>query len=81
MQRLLLTWITDNPQLYIKIKKYISPEDFTEELYSRVAKRMFEDIDKGQLNPAAIINMFDDERQQSEAASVSLIGASPLLRR
>lgn len=70
MQRLLLTWITDNPQLYIKIKKYISPEDFTEELYSRVAKRMFEDIENGQLNPAAIINMFDDERQQSEAASL-----------
>ena len=70
MQRLLLTWITDYPQLYIKIKKYISPEDFTEELYSKVAKRMFEDIENNQLNPAGIINMFEDEKEQSEAASL-----------
>ena len=50
-QRLLLTWLTDYPQLYAKIKSYITPEDFTEELYSRVARRMFEDIEKNQFNP------------------------------
>lgn len=69
-QRLLLTWLTDEPKLYAKIKKYISPSDFTIELYQRVAERMFLDIDSGQLNPAGIINMFDDEKQQSEAASL-----------
>jgi DNA primase len=69
-QRLLLTWLTDYPSLYGKIKKYISPEDFTVELYSQVAKRMFEDIEMGNLNPASIINMFEDEKDQSEAASL-----------
>jgi DNA primase len=69
-QRLLLTWLTDYPKLYAKIKKYISPEDFTEELYCQVAKRMFEEIEKGSLSPASIINMFEDEKQQSEAASL-----------
>jgi DNA primase len=69
-QRLLLTWLTDYPQLYGKIKKYVTPEDFTVELYSQVAKRMFEDIESGSLNPAAIINMFEDEKDQSEAASL-----------
>ncbi len=69
-QRLLLTWLTDYPQLYAKIKSYITPEDFTEELYSRVARRMFEDIEKNQFNPAGIINMFEDEKEQSEAASL-----------
>lgn len=70
LQRLLLTWLTDYPQLYFKIKAYISPEDFTDALYSRVAERMFEDIEKNRLNPAGIINMFEDEKQQSEAASL-----------
>ncbi|MBO5032948.1 MAG: DNA primase [Lachnospiraceae bacterium] len=69
-QRLLLTWLTDYPQLYPKIKNYLSPEDFTEELYSKVARRMFEDIEKNQLNPAGIINMFADDKEQSEAASL-----------
>lgn len=67
-QRLLLTWITDYPQLYQKIKKYITPEDFVTELYSKVAKRMFDDIEKGQLNPAQIINMFEDGNDQSEVS-------------
>lgn len=69
-QRLLLTWLTDNPQLYFKIKSYISPEDFTFELYQKVAQRMFEDIEQNRLNPASIINMFEDEKDQSEAASL-----------
>lgn len=69
-QRLLLTWLTDYPQLYAKIKAYLSAEDFTVELYSKVARRMFEDIEKNELNPAGIINMFEEEKDQSEAASL-----------
>lgn len=40
------------------------------ELYSRVAKRMFEDIEKNTFNPAGIISMFEEEKDQSEAASL-----------
>ncbi len=69
-QRLLLTWLTDYPQLYHKIKAYITPADFTIELYSKVAERMFSDIENNTLNPAGIINMFADEKEQSEAASL-----------
>ena len=69
-QRLLLTWLTDYPQLYEKVKSYISPDDFTDELYRKVAQRMFADIEKGQFHPAGIIDLFDDEKEQSEAASL-----------
>ena len=69
-QRLLLKWLTDYPQLYHKIKAYIKPTDFTIELYSKVAERMFSDIENNTLNPAGIINMFADEKEQSEAASL-----------
>ena len=69
-QRLLLTWLTDYPQLYFKIKQYISPNDFTIDLYVKVAERMFADIENDRFNPAGIINMFTDEKEQSEAASL-----------
>lgn len=69
-QRLLLTWITDEPAAYEKIKKYISAEDFTEELYRKVAERLLADMDTGNFNPAGIISTFEDEEEQHEAAEL-----------
>lgn len=69
-QRLLITWIADEPALYDKIKKYISARDFTDPLYSRVAERLFSDLEAGAYNPAAIIDMFTDEEQQRQAAAL-----------
>lgn len=70
VQRMLLTWITDMPQVMPKIAKYISPSDFTEELYRRVAERLFADMEKGSYNPGSIISMFEDEEEQREAAAL-----------
>lgn len=69
-QRLLITWITDEPDIYHKIKSYISAEDFTEDLYKRVAVRLFAELEQGIYNPAGIISMFEDEEEQREAASL-----------
>ncbi len=76
-QRLLITWITDSPVIYKTVKKYISPEDFTEDLYRQVAVKLFADIENDAYNPAAIISMFTDEEQQRQVAelfSTTLIG-------
>lgn len=67
-QRLLITWIVDEPPIFSKICKYISVEDFTEELYRKVAERLFADFEQGNYNPAGIISMFEDEDKQREAA-------------
>ena len=40
-QKLLLTWLIENTALFNKIKKYISPEDYTEEIYYQVASVLF----------------------------------------
>lgn len=70
VQRLLLTWITDEPSLYSRIQKFITPQDFTLDLYKQVAQRLFEGIESGNYNPAAIISMFEDEEEQREVASL-----------
>ena len=69
-QRLLLTWITEEPGVYPKVAKYVTPEDFTEELYRKVAERLFEGLSRGEYNPAALISMFTDEEEQREAAAL-----------
>jgi len=70
-QKLLLTWLTDNKELYDRIKKYVSFQDFTEGVYRTIAERVFEDFENsGETNPAAIINIFTDESDQSKAAAI-----------
>mgnify|MGYP003291488987 CR=1 FL=1 len=70
-QKLLLTWLIEHNGLYQKIKKYITPEDFTEELYHRVAKMLFAQFEEnGSANPAQIINCFNEEEEQKEIAGL-----------
>ncbi|MCM1101539.1 MAG: DNA primase [Clostridium sp.] len=69
-QRLLLTWLVDEPQVYPVIQKYISPEDFTEELYRKVAEKLFEGFAREGFQPASVISMFEDEEEQSRAAEL-----------
>lgn len=69
-QRMLVTWIVNEPRLYDKIRKYISAQDFTEELYRRVAERLFQELDQGILQPAGIVSMSEDEEEQRETAAL-----------
>lgn len=69
-QKLLLTWITEDPSLYGKIRHLISAGDFTGELYQKVAEKLFSGLEKGEMQPAGIISLFSDEAEQREAASL-----------
>ena len=69
-QKILLTWLIDNEQLFKQIKKYISPQDFTKELYRTVAELLFEQYEEGNLVPAKVMNHFTDEEEHREVASL-----------
>ena len=70
VQKLLLTWLVEEPHLYKKIKKYITPLSFTNELYRQVAQELFPKLEERKPNPAAIISRFSQEEEQREAASL-----------
>ncbi len=68
-QRLLLTWLIENPDLFEKTAGIISADDFIEPLYHKVAEMVFESHDQGKVNPAAILNHFiNDEEEYREVA-------------
>ncbi len=69
-QRMLLTWICDEPSLYGKIKKHISYDKFTEPIYRKVAQLLFEQIEAGAFRPEVILNSFESEEEHSEVAKV-----------
>ena len=68
-QRLLLTWLIENPLLFDKIKGVITPEDFIEELYYKVARMVFDGHAAGTLNPAEILNHFINDDDQYRAVA------------
>lgn len=69
-QRVLLTYLAEEPKRYEGIKDLIDAADFTDPIYHRVSERMFSDMEGGVPNPAAIINMFEDADEQQTAAEV-----------
>lgn len=69
-QKVLLTWMIDNRKLFEIISRYISPRDFTEDLYQTVAELLYGQYENGELNPAKILNHFTAEEEHREAASL-----------
>lgn len=67
-QRMLLTWLIDDKSIYSKIKGIVTEKDFTTDLYKDVASKLFEQFEKGENNPAKIINSFENEEEQNEVA-------------
>lgn len=69
-QKLMLTWMTSYPEIFGELIRYISPGDFTKPLYHQVAQMLYEQYEKGELNPARLLNRFTDSEEQSEVAAV-----------
>ena len=69
-QKALLTWMIEEERLFDQISNYISPGDFTEDLYRTVAELLYEQRKEGGLNPAKILNHFTGEEEHREVASL-----------
>ncbi len=70
-QKLLLTWLASDTAWFHRLGPYITPMDFTEERYRKVAQMLFEQYEStGEVNPAQIISLFDGQEEQREIASL-----------
>ncbi len=69
-QKLMLTWLIEEPELFSKISPFLGPEDFTEDLYRQAAEIVFSQYQEGELNPAGIVSMFTEEDKQREIAAL-----------
>ena len=69
-QKILLTWLIENEKIFAQIKRFITPTDFTKELYRTVASLLYEQYESGEINPAKVMNHFSDEEEHREVASL-----------
>ncbi|SCW26699.1 DNA primase [Eubacterium ruminantium] len=70
-QKLLLTWMVNEPELFKKLENVISVEDFTDDNINAVAKLLYEQYEKqGKVSPAAIIDRFESLESQQVVAAI-----------
>jgi DNA primase len=69
-QKVLLTWLIESEEIFHQIEKYITPEDFSEGLFRKVAELLYEQYEKHEANPAQIMNHFTDEEEHREVAGL-----------
>lgn len=70
-QRLILTWLIEEPDIYGKIKGIIGADDFDDEIYHKVAQMIFEQLANGEKpTPAKAVNSFMDEEEHKVVASL-----------
>ncbi len=69
-QKLMLTWLVAYPGIFETVEKYLKPEDFVVPLYRQVAEMLYEQRAEGEVNPAKLLNAFQDNEEQREVASL-----------
>lgn len=70
-QKLLLTWLSSDKAMFRRIKGIITPQDFSSGFCRTVAEMVFEQFEQGgEINPAKIINHFEDKEEQTIAAAL-----------
>ena len=69
-QKILLTWLIEDASIFRQIEPYITPSDFSGDLYRTVAELLYEQYRAGDVNPAKIMNHFTDEEEHREVASL-----------
>lgn len=69
-QKILLTWLIEDVSIFRQIEPYITPSDFSGDLYRTVAELLYEQYEAGDVNPAKIMNHFTDEEEHREVASL-----------
>ena len=69
-QKLLLTWLSEEPQLYVKIRHVIQADDFIDPLFHAVAEKLFAQLEEGKSNPAMILSSFTEGEEHKKAAEL-----------
>ena len=69
-QQILLTWLIEEKNIFECVAKYVSPSDFSDDFYKRVAGIFWAQMEENEANPAKIIDNFQDEDEHKKVAAL-----------
>ena len=69
-QQILFTWLIEEKNIFECVAKYVSPSDFSDDFYKRVAGIFWAQMEENEANPAKIIDNFQDEDEHKKVAAL-----------
>lgn len=69
-EKMLLTWMISDRDIFEKIGHYISPEDFVDPLFQDVAMKVYNQYESGNISPASIIGDYETSEEHNEVAAM-----------
>ena len=69
-EKMLLTWIISDRDIFDKVAQYIKPADFIDPLFSGVAEKIYEQYQTGSISPAVIIADYAESDEHTEVAAM-----------
>ena len=70
-EKLLMTWLADEPEIFTQIAPYLCPEHFHEGVARQAAEGYWRILkEQGGGNPASVIGMFETQQEQEQAAAM-----------
>ncbi|MBR2189367.1 MAG: DNA primase [Eubacterium sp.] len=69
-QKLMITWMADDPGLIGQLSPVIAAKDFTNPFYRKLAELLTQQYADGQVSPAQVLDQFEDGEEQSRAAAL-----------
>ena len=69
-QQLLLTFLAEYPSVFKTIEKIVTPDDFTDETYRKVATIFYEDLRNNTASPARMVSLFEDPEEQNKVSDL-----------
>ncbi|MBQ7468889.1 MAG: DNA primase [Pseudobutyrivibrio sp.] len=70
-QRLLITWLVEDPSIFPKVQPFVGPDDFEDGVYKKVAEEVFKSCeDNKPVDTARVVDMFMDEEERKTVAAL-----------
>jgi DNA primase len=69
-EKILLSWICQKPETIEMVREYIGSEDFSEGLNRIMADNLFKMYEEKRFNPVAVLNLFEETNEKSDAAAI-----------
>ncbi len=69
-EKMLLTWLISDKDIFDRVSEHIKPEDFIDPLFAGVAGKIYEQYAGGSISPAAIIADYAATDEQQEVAAM-----------
>ncbi len=69
-QNAVLTAILERPNILGQVEKYISPDEFTEDIYRKIAGELFTLIEKGEKDLSKLLSSLESDEDRKKASEI-----------